>query len=55
MYLEIDQERFVVETAEQVGKRKSKQITPKGFTTARQVEGIELLKGFFASDGNETK
>lgn len=46
IYLALDQERFVVETAEQVGKRKSKQITPKGFTTVIQAEGIELLKGF---------
>jgi len=55
IYLALDQERFVVETAEQVGKKKSKQITPRGFTTARQAEGIELLKGFFQDDGNEAK
>lgn len=55
IYLALDQERFVVESAEQVGKKKSKQISPKAFTTAKQAEGIELLKGIFASDGNEAK
>ena len=55
IYLALDQERFIVETAEQVGKKKSKQITPRAFTTAKQAEGIELLKGFFQDDGNEAK
>lgn len=55
IYLALDQERFVVETAEQVGKRKSKQITPKGFTTAKQAKGIELLKGFLQDNGDKAK
>ena len=55
IFLALDQERFIVETAEQVGKRKSKQVIPRAFTTTKQAEGIELLKGFFQDDGNEAK
>jgi len=50
IYLALDQERFIVETAEQVGTKRSIQITPKTFTTTKMVEGIDLLKGLVCGD-----
>ena len=52
IFVALDKETFIVETAEQVGKASSRQWAPSRFTAERQAEGIELLKGFFDSNSD---
>jgi len=55
IYLALDKELFLVETAEQVGKSSSRQVAPGRFTPEAQAKGIELLKGFLQDNGDKAK